>query len=116
MFCPNCSEANPDDAKFCGKCGRPMPSLSAAAAATTASSTPSAMPKPAPTSVSDGLKWGIFAATILIPVLGVVMGVIYLADANSDKKAVGRLWVITGGIVALLWILFQCGQSNAYYS
>lgn len=25
MFCPNCGKKNPDDAKYCGKCGKPLP-------------------------------------------------------------------------------------------
>lgn len=25
MFCPNCGNENPDDARFCGKCGTPLP-------------------------------------------------------------------------------------------
>jgi uncharacterized protein (DUF983 family) len=26
MYCPSCREGNPDGAKFCGSCGKKMPS------------------------------------------------------------------------------------------
>jgi hypothetical protein len=46
--------------------------------------------------VSKGLKIGICIATLFLPILGLIMGVIYMNDANPEKKAVGKLWLIVG--------------------
>jgi uncharacterized membrane protein YvbJ len=117
MFCPNCGDANPDEAKFCGKCGRPMPAVAAAAA-----------PKPKPTfrtaaagaaaqltapAVSDGLKWGVAIGSVLIPFIGLVMGIIYVNDANPEKKAAAKIWFIAAGIGVLFYVV-QCSQSGNY--
>lgn len=51
--------------------------------------------------VSDGLKYGVMAASLLIPLIGIVMGLYYMAKGDSEaKKGVGRLWLYVGiGIV-----------------
>lgn len=50
-------------------------------------------PEPA---VSKELKIGICIATLFLPILGLIMGVIYMNDANPEKKSVGKLWLIVG--------------------
>jgi len=54
--------------------------------------------------VSAELKWGVFVATLFIPLIGIVMGGIYAADHFAPKKAVGHLWLFTGIGVVLLYI------------
>lgn len=51
--------------------------------------------------VSDGMKWGITALTVLFPIVGIVMGIIFLNDSNPSKKAAGKLWLIVGIVVGL---------------
>jgi hypothetical protein len=46
--------------------------------------------------VSKELKFGICIATLFLPILGLIMGVIYMKDDNPEKKAVGKLWLIVG--------------------
>jgi hypothetical protein len=90
MNCPQCQAQNPADAKFCGSCGA------------TLSNTPSPgpgplpPPKPAGEPVSQGLKVGIIIGSLFVPILGIVMGLVYLNDTNPEKKAVGKLWLIVG--------------------
>lgn len=101
MQCPKCGFDNPSEAKFCGKCGEPLKA-----------SAPVPGPAPMPPSgeaVSQGLKVGIIVGTIFIPLLGIIMGAIYMNDPNPEKKKVGRLWLYVGiGMCALgciCWII-----------
>jgi hypothetical protein len=91
MQCQKCGFENPAEAKFCGKCGEPLRA-------------------PAPSggeAVSQGLKVGIIVGTIFIPLLGIIMGAIYMNDPDLEKKKVGRLWLYVGiGIFALECICF----------
>ena len=95
MQCPKCGFENPTDAKFCGRCGEPFKA---------------SPPEPTPSgggTVSDGLKIGIIVGTIFVPLLGIIMGAIYMNDPNPEKKKVGRLWLYVGiGVFALECICF----------
>ncbi len=53
------------------------------------------------------MKWGIAAGTVLFPLLGIVMGIIYMRDANLEKKSVGKLWLGVGVGVVLLYVMAQ---------
>lgn len=92
MKCPKCGFDNPPEAKFCGKCGEPL-----------AAPTPAPpMPPPAGEAVSQGMKTGIVVGSIFVPLLGIIMGAIYMNDPNPEKKKVGRLWLYVGiGVFAL---------------
>ena len=46
--------------------------------------------------VSDGLKIGIAILALLIPIVGIVMGIIFMVDDNSQKKQAGKLWLCIG--------------------
>lgn len=103
MFCPKCGQTNPSEAKFCGKCGAAMALADTQPPADTSGSKP-ATTAPA---VNPALKNGILVGSVLVPILGIIMGIIYLLDANAEKKAVGRLWLMVGGIAALVWIILM---------
>lgn len=94
MFCPSCSHKNVDEAKFCAKCGATLRGV------------PHSPPGTAPV-VSNGMKWGITAGTVVLPLLGLVMGVIYMRDADLEKKAVGKLWLSVGIGIMVLYLLAQ---------
>jgi hypothetical protein len=50
------------------------------------------------------MKNGMIAASIIFPIVGIVVGVVFLNDANPEKKAAGKLWLIIGCIAAVVWM------------
>jgi len=103
MQCPKCNSVNPSEARFCGKCGerlaQPVPPVPPPSLPT--------HPVAAEESVSDGLKLGIAVGSGLFPVLGIVMGAIYMTSPNPAKKKVGKLWLYIGLGAAVLWYLYS---------
>ncbi len=120
MFCSSCGAENKDTAKFCGKCGGKMAveamspeTPPAAFASQTAPSSAAPMstesvnttPVPAAADNTTTLKIGIVVASLFIPIVGIVMGIIYIRDADSGKKAMGKLWLAVGSGMTVFWVL-----------
>jgi len=109
MFCSSCGAENKDTAKFCGKCGSKMVSVPpesspAGFVSGTAPAAGAAMPAAAGGGSSMlGLKIGISAATLVIPLVGLIMGVIYWRDPDAKKKSLGKLWFFLGVAMSLVW-------------
>lgn len=111
MFCPECGSHNPDDADFCGSCGNNLND--------TPQPTPDS-PKPVtrmvdvdPTqmTVSAGLKWGVLAASLLVPLIGVIMGLLYMVKGdNEHKHSVGRLWMFASVGIGFFYFLIGNGE------
>jgi len=109
MKCPACNNDNPEDAKFCGHCGKPMPEAVK----------PAPDPEPRPPSpippnepvVSSGLNIGVIVGSLLIPLLGIIVGIIFMSDDNAEKKLAGRRWLMVGGGVFVAYCLLSviCG-------
>ena len=110
MFCPACGAENPDNAKFCGKCSQRLPAAA-----------PTQQPEQEEPgsiidvggdteTVSNGLKYGILGASVLVPLIGIVMGAIYLAKGeNEDKRTTGKLWLIAGLVIGFFYLLSAGG-------
>jgi uncharacterized membrane protein YvbJ len=117
MYCPSCGEDNPDDARFCGTCGAALPAPApptererpAHQSRFVSSETRSAGSNTATagTGVPMGLKIGIAAATVVIPLIGIVMGLMYLFSESADKKAAGRLWLGVAGVMFVIYCLLS---------
>lgn len=58
----------------------------------------------APAPVSDGMRYGILVATVVVPFIGIVMGLIYMFGSAPQRKSVGKLWLIVGVFAMLFWI------------
>lgn len=88
MFCPKCGDRNSEEGGSCGRCGAP-----AAAGA------------PRAAAVSKKMKIGIGIATVVIPVVGIVMGFIYMRDENKEKREAGRIWLWAGVAMGVLYLM-----------
>ncbi|MCA9057749.1 MAG: hypothetical protein KDA85_04595 [Planctomycetaceae bacterium] len=61
-----------------------------------------------PSPVSDGMKIGIGIVSFFVPLVGLIIGLIYLNDAHPDKKKAGKLWLTISGITIGLNFLCCC--------
>jgi len=52
--------------------------------------------------VSGGLITVVAILTILIPLLGLILGVIFMVDENPEKKAAGKFWFTIGIIMTII--------------
>ena len=62
------------------------------------------VPEPTPTGskVSGGLKTLFIILAILVPIVGVILGIIWLTKSTKEEKALGKLTLI---IAILMWVL-----------
>ena len=97
MRCPKCEQENPAEARFCGKCATRLPS------ADTSVPLRSVGPASPGAEVGQGLKVGVIIGSVVIPLLGIIMGLIYMNDPSPAKKAVGKLWLYVGVGTVALW-------------
>jgi len=110
MFCPKCGTENPDEAKFCGSCGANMSVKQA--------NVDPKVNEPITTSqnVTPEMKIIIIIVSIIIPLVGIIMGLIYMSDPNPSKKAAGKTWLITGIGASLVYclIIASAGGCESY--
>ena len=86
--CPSCGHQNPDDAKFCEKCG-------------TAISGNIQQP-PSGTGTQGGASIGLGILSFVIPLVGIILGISYMNDSDPSKKAAGKTYLYLGlGGIAL---------------
>jgi hypothetical protein len=106
MRCPNCGQDNPPEARFCGKCATRLPAADA--------QTPQKPPSPpAPAGeVTQGLNIGIIIGSIIIPLLGIIMGLVYMNDASPAKKAAGKIWLYVGIGAVAFWCICTLSIQN----
>ena len=113
MFCPKCGTENPDNAKFCGSCGSAMTVVNEPVQTITNPFNQNGN-KPA---VSRELKIGIIVASFFIPLIGIIMGWIYMTDSNINKKKVGKTWLYVGiGITIVYCVLYAIGSAGSGYN
>lgn len=111
MFCPQCGKENEAGARFCGHCGTTLvqPANEPAPERQSAPEQPVTPAEPvrivdltrADAGVSPGLKWGVIAASVVFPIVGIGMGLYYWMRAESPEKlATGKTWFFVGlGII-----------------
>lgn len=76
---------------------------------------PSASPSQAATAVSGGLKVIICVIGLFIALVPIIMGIIYMLDANPEKKSAGRLWLWVGiGEFIFSCLIYSAMSTNNY--
>jgi len=99
MRCPNCGQDNPAEAKFCGKCATRL-----TAPVPPGPSGPLGPPPPS-ADVPQAFNLGIIIGSVIMPLIGIIMGLIYMNDSNPAKKAAGKTWLYVGIGAAAFWCL-----------
>ena len=112
MYCAKCGFENPDEARFCGKCAALMPRVPGAPAPAGYGPTP---PLADANAVPSGLKLGIGISSVIIPLLGFIMGIIYMIDSNPAKKSAGKLWLLLGVAGMVMYCVFGMALSNSVH-
>ena len=54
---------------------------------------------------SAQVTWGVFAATLVMPLVGVVAGFRYIASGNPARRCAGRMWLCAALCSSLLYII-----------
>lgn len=97
MFCSKCGKTIPDDSVFCPECGA---SIGEQQASVTES---------AGKEVSNEMNIAIIVASIFIPLVGLIMGIIYMNDKDIKKQKTGKVWLWVGIGMVIFWILVVSG-------
>ena len=66
--------------------------------------TPSPEPTPSGGEVSGGLKALFIILAILFPIVGIILGIIWLTKKTKEEKALGKMTLI----IAIIIIVLQC--------
>ncbi len=104
MFCPKCGSLNPDDAKFCGNCSS---QLAVEPVTDTVRKVEEIVDiNQDQEAISTPLKYSVAIAALLFPIIGVVMGIMYLAQGETEsKKEVGKFWLIASAVGVILYLM-----------
>lgn len=100
MFCRYCGKEIPDEAVVCVGCGRPVQ--------------PVKPPPPIPSDDkwSGGAMTGLVIGSIFIPLLGIILGVIYMSNSQTapDRKKQAKTLLIVACSVMGAWFLLYIGM------
>ena len=58
--------------------------------------------------VSDGMKIGFAILSFFVPIVGIILGLIYMNDPHPAKKAAGKLWLTVAGVMIALNFVCAC--------
>ncbi len=107
MFCQQCGEKNPDDSKFCSKCGAALVQTKAAPAP--------AAPAPAPAATGERTSGMAVAALImgilgflffgLLSILAIIFGAIGISQTNKDPRLKGKGMAVAGLVLGIIGIV-----------
>ena len=127
MFCSQCGEKNPDDAKFCSKCGTAL----AVAEAPAAAPAPEAAPTPPPSAVAGGTRTsGMAIAALIIGIAGfiffgplgilaIIFGAIGISQINRDPNLKGKGMAVAGLVLGIIsgvfWIIAIIAWSSVFW-
>ena len=98
MFCRHCGKEIADEAVVCIGCGRPVQPVKV---------TPPPVPMLGDDKWSSGTMTGLVIGSVFIPLLGIILGVIYMsnnATSPERKKQAKTLLIVACSIIGA-WIL-----------
>ena len=103
--CVTCNSEYPDDAKFCESCGTAL--------------VDSVRRQPAGTpqnmTATGKASTGLSILSFLIPLVGIILGITYMNDADPAKKAAGKTYLYLGiGGMILGCIIVAAGGGGGY--
>jgi hypothetical protein len=114
MYCPQCGEKIPDDAKFCPKCGAALKAKAERA------------PAPAPAATGERTSGLAIASLILgilgISILAIIFGAIAISQTNKDPYLKGKGMAVAGLVLGILgmvvvvfWIIAAAVWSASFW-
>jgi uncharacterized membrane protein YvbJ len=116
MFCPQCGEKIPDDAKFCPKCGAALTAKAERARAPAPATTKERTSGMAVASLVLGILGFIFN---LLAILAIIFGAIAISQTNKDPNLKGKGMAIAGlvlGIIGIIgWIIAIIAWSTFWW-
>jgi uncharacterized membrane protein YvbJ len=123
MYCAKCGAQNPDDGKFCQKCGATLTQTMAPPSAPTATSA-TAQPAVTGTRTSGlavaSLVLGIIGLLInFLAILAIIFGAIGISQTGKDPNLKGRGMAVAGLVLGIfsiaLWIAMIVWASSAFW-
>lgn len=114
MNCTSCHVDVPSDSAFCPNCGTQLASPQGNEGPPTWVKSPDttstvAVRQPQTGEVSETTKWVVIVATILVPLVGFIMGAVYRFGKDPMKHSVGRTWLIVGGVAFMVQFVLLAG-------
>jgi len=107
MFCPKCSAENDDDSVECWQCGASLAGGDQAPPADAGEGPPpapaSTQPRRRPEALGGGAKAGIVVASILLPLAGLIWGLVLLSSGGREKRTWGTVGVVASIVIMLGW-------------
>lgn len=91
MVCDECGNENATMNRICAYCGGRFPR-------TTMTTARGRRGPP------DSLKWGLFFAALVLPIVGLVPGLAYARDRDVAHRAAARLWLAAGLCSTLIYL------------
>jgi len=129
MKCQNCGKENPETEAFCKHCGRELGQMGARKCVTCGRSISwdtlvcpycgmdyryqAYAEVPKGPLVSSGMKALLYIISFFIPIVGIIVGAIYISKPEDEYKQVGKMCIVLGivsfvvnvGLAALLYIM-----------
>ncbi len=64
---------------------------------------PYAPPPPPAPQYSGCMKWGFYLLSVVIPIAGIIIGIVYMSKPDPESKSLGRVCLIISIVVTVIW-------------